>query len=142
MQLWFLSALGGVLIGLAAVLLMSALGRIAGISGIASGLVLGIEKGDRSWRWAFILGLLIAPLCTMPFVGNDVIGMPQVGWSAMAVAGLLVGFGTRLGSGCTSGHGVCGIARFSTRSLLATAVFMLFGIATVFVLRHVVGSLL
>ncbi|WP_284319474.1 YeeE/YedE family protein [Dyella acidisoli] len=142
MQLWFLSVMGGVLIGLAAVLLMSALGRVAGISGIASSLVLGAKRGDRSWRWAFILGLLIAPLCLMPFVGNGGIGMPQVGWSAMAVAGLLVGFGTRLGSGCTSGHGVCGIARFSTRSLLATVVFMLFGIATVFVLRHVARGLL
>jgi hypothetical protein len=128
-----------VLIGLAAVLLMHSLGRIAGISGIASSLALGAKKGDRAWRWAFILGLAAAPLCLVPLWGDGGMGAPQVGWPWMAAAGLLVGFGTRLGSGCTSGHGVCGIARLSPRSLVATVVFMLFGIAVVFAMRHLTG---
>jgi uncharacterized membrane protein YedE/YeeE len=133
----YLGALcGGVLIGLSAVVLMAALGRIAGISGIASGLLGG---GDRGWRLAFVLGLLAGPLLLLWLRGDSGIGAPQVGLPWMALAGLLVGFGTRLGGGCTSGHGVCGIARLSPRSLLATAVFMVFGIATVFVLRHLSG---
>jgi uncharacterized membrane protein YedE/YeeE len=133
----YLGALcGGVLIGLSAVVLMAALGRIAGISGIASGLLGG---GDRGWRLAFVLGLLAGPLLLLWLRGDSGIGAPQVGLPWMALAGLLVGFGTRLGGGCTSGHGVCGIARLSPRSLLATAVFMVFGIATVFVMRHLSG---
>ena len=133
----YLGALcGGVLIGLSAVLLMAALGRIAGISGIAGGLLTG---GDRGWRLAFVLGLLAGPLLLWWLRGDSGVGTPQVGLPWMALAGLLVGFGTRLGGGCTSGHGVCGVARLSPRSLLATAVFMVFGIATVFVLRHLLG---
>lgn len=135
----YLGALGGgVLIGLAAVLLLAALGRIAGISGIASGLI-GSGAGDRAWRLAFVLGLLAGPLLLGWLRGDSGIGAPQVGLPWMALAGLLVGVGTRLGGGCTSGHGVCGIARLSPRSLLATAVFMAFGILTVFVLRHLAG---
>lgn len=135
----YLGALcGGVLIGLAAVLLMAALGRIAGISGIASSLIVG-GASDRTWRLAFVLGLLAGPLLLWWLHGDSGIGEPQVGLPWMALAGLLVGIGTRLGGGCTSGHGVCGIARLSPRSLLATAVFMVFGIATVFVLRHLLG---
>lgn len=135
-----LSLLGGVLIGAAAVLLMAALGRIAGISGIAGSL---LRRGvaDRNWRIAFVLGLLLAPMLLWLLRGDSGIGMPQVGLPWMALAGLLVGFGTGIGSGCTSGHGVCGIARLSPRSLLATAVFMLFGIATVYVVRHLTGGL-
>jgi len=140
MHPYVLSLLGGVLIGAAAVLLMAALGRIAGISGIAGSL---LRRGvaDRGWRIAFVLGLLLAPMLLWLLRGDSGIGMPQVGLPWMALAGLLVGFGTGIGSGCTSGHGVCGIARLSPRSLLATAVFMLFGIATVYVVRHLTGGL-
>lgn len=136
-----LSTLGGVLIGLAAVLLMGVLGRIAGISGIASGLLAGAGAGDRGWRVAFLVGLIVAPLLLLLLRGDAGIGTPQVGWPLMAAAGLLVGFGTRMGGGCTSGHGVCGTARLSPRSLLATAVFMVFGVVTVFVMRHVLGGI-
>ncbi|MGY3040966.1 putative membrane protein YedE/YeeE [Rhodanobacter sp. TND4EL1] len=140
MHPYVLSLLGGVLIGAAAILLMAALGRIAGISGIAGSL---LRRGvaDRDWRIAFVLGLLLAPMLLWLLRGDSGIGMPQVGLPWMALAGLLVGFGTGIGSGCTSGHGVCGIARLSPRSLLATAVFMLFGIATVYVVRHLTGGL-
>lgn len=137
MHPWLLSTLGGILIGLSAVLLMGSLGRIAGISGIASGLVAG--AGDRGWRVAFVAGLVVAPLLLQWLHGDSGIGVPQVSWPWMAAAGLLVGFGTRLGGGCTSGHGVCGIARLSPRSLLATMVFMVTGVATVFVVRHLLG---
>lgn len=140
MHPWLLATLGGVLIGLSAVLLMGALGRIAGISGIASGLLAGAGAGDRAWRYAFVLGLVAAPLLLVLLRGDSGVGLPQVSWPWMAVAGLLVGFGTRLGGGCTSGHGVCGIARLSPRSLLATIVFMLLGIVTVFVARHLMGG--
>lgn len=138
MNAFALSAAGGVLIGLAAVLLMAALGRIAGISGIAGGLV-DSRTRDWGWRFAFVAGLIAAPMLLGWICGDSGIGAPQVGLPWMVLAGLLVGLGTRLGGGCTSGHGVCGIARVSPRSLLATAVFMLFGIATVFVLRHLIG---
>ncbi len=138
MHPWMLSTLGGVLIGLSAVMLMGTLGRIAGISGIASGLLTGAS--DRGWRVAFVVGLVAAPFLLQWLQGDAGIGAPQVGWPLMAVAGLLVGFGTRLGSGCTSGHGVCGMARLSPRSLLATVVFVMFGVVTVFVMRHVLGG--
>ncbi|WP_229238304.1 YeeE/YedE family protein [Dyella amyloliquefaciens] len=137
MHPWLLSALGGILIGLSAVLLMGSLGRIAGISGIASGLVTG--AGDRGWRIAFVVGLVAAPWLLQWLRGDSGIGAPPMSWPWMAGAGLLVGFGTRLGGGCTSGHGVCGMARLSPRSLLATLVFMLMGVVTVFVVRHLLG---
>ncbi|WP_201316467.1 YeeE/YedE family protein [Dyella sp. EPa41] len=138
MHPWLLSAIGGALIGLSAILLMGALGRIAGISGIAGGLVTG--AGDRGWRVAFVVGLVAGPLLLSWLHGDSGIGAPLVSWPWMALAGLLVGFGTRLGGGCTSGHGVCGIARFSPRSLLATVVFVLTGVVTVFVIRHLLGG--
>jgi len=139
MHPYLLSVLGGVLIGAAAVLLMATLGRIAGISGIAGGLVRrGV--GGRGWRLAFVAGLLVAPMLLWLLRGDNGIGAPQVGMPWMALAGLLVGFGTGIGSGCTSGHGVCGVARWSPRSLWATAVFMLFGMATVYVVRHLLGG--
>ncbi|OOG61938.1 hypothetical protein B0E46_14130 [Rhodanobacter sp. B04] len=134
------ATLGGALIGGAAVLLMAGLGRIAGISGIAGGLIQH-HPGDRAWRLAFMLGLLLAPLLLLLVRGDSGIGLPQVGLPWMALAGVLVGFGTGMGSGCTSGHGVCGIARLSPRSLLATAVFMACGMATVYVSRHGLGGL-
>lgn len=137
MHPWLLSTLGGVLVGLSAVLLMGTLGRIAGISGIAGGLVTGAI--DRGWRVAFLLGLVAAPLLLQWWGGDSGVGLPTLSWPWLAVAGLLVGMGTRLGGGCTSGHGVCGIARLSSRSLMATPVFIATGIATVFVLRHWLG---
>lgn len=124
---------GGMLIGLAAVLLFALEGRMAGISGIFGGLL--SASGDRGWRLAFLLGLPAGAALVAALAG----GLPQQllgGWPTLVVAGLLVGFGTRLGSGCTSGHGVCGIARGSLRSITATALFMATGILTVFVLRH------
>jgi uncharacterized membrane protein YedE/YeeE len=133
------AAIGGALIGLAAVLLMLFNGRIAGISGIMDGLV-NPRTDDRLWRAAFIVGLIAAPLAAA--LAGHAIPMPQMPTSmiTIAVAGLLVGFGTRLGSGCTSGHGICGIARLSPRSIAATMVFMVAAIVVVALMRHVIGG--
>jgi uncharacterized membrane protein YedE/YeeE len=133
------AAIGGALIGLAAVLLMLFNGRIAGISGIADGLI-NPRIDDRLWRLAFIVGLIAAPLAAA-LVGHAV-PMPQMpaSYAVIAVAGLLVGFGTRLGNGCTSGHGICGIARLSPRSIIATLVFMAAAIVVVALMRHVIGA--
>jgi len=132
------SLAGGILIGLATALLLLANGRIAGISGILGGL-LRPARGDVAWRVAFVAGLFLAPI-----VWLTMRAMPpaQIDHSPalLAAGGLLVGIGTRFGSGCTSGHGVCGIARLSPRSLLATACFMAAGFITVFVVRHVLGG--
>ena len=122
------AAAGGALIGAAAALLWVALGRIAGISGILGGLA-GAPAGEHGWRLAFLGGLVGAPLL---LIAADP--------ARLALAGLLVGFGTRLGAGCTSGHGVCGIARLSPRSIAATGVFMATAAATVFLSRHVLGG--
>ena len=128
------SLAGGVLVGAAAALLILFNGRIAGISGIVGGL-LRPKRGDVGWRLAFVLGLLGAPLAW-----KLVAAAPRLHVAATApvlvAAGLLVGVGTRLGSGCTSGHGVCGIARGSWRSIAATALFMAAGFGVVFVVRH------
>ena len=133
------SLVGGALIGLAAVLLMLLNGRIAGVSGIIGGL-LGGDIADAGWRIAFVAGLFAAPFLYALFAG----GMPaidiQVSTPLMIAAGLLVGFGSTLGGGCTSGHGICGIARLSPRSIVATLVFMATGIATLFVVRHLIGA--
>lgn len=128
------SLAGGALIGLAAALLVLFNGRIAGISGILGGL-LPWPKGDTTWRLAFLAGLAGAPLVyvllqPLPEVQSD------AGTAVLVAAGLLVGVGTRYGSGCTSGHGVCGISRLSPRSLAATAAFMAAGFVTVYVVRH------
>ena len=133
------AAIGGALIGLAAVLLMLFNGRIAGVSGIADGLV-NPHTEDRLWRLLFVVGLIAAPLVAA-LIGHAV-AMPQipVNYAIIIVAGLLVGFGTRLGNGCTSGHGICGIARLSPRSITATGVFMIAAIIVVAVMRHVVGG--
>jgi uncharacterized membrane protein YedE/YeeE len=129
---------GGALIGLAAALFVMLNGRIAGISGILSGL-LRPAPGDVAWRAAFIGGLVVAPV-----VYGLCFGLPAVridaGYPLLVTAGLLVGIGTRYGAGCTSGHGVCGLSRLSPRSLVATLVFMAAGFGTVFVLRHVLGG--
>ena len=129
------AAIGGALIGLASVLLMLLTGRIAGISGIFGGL-LNPRFGEIGWRIAFIAGLILAPL----IAGLIGYGMhpPQMpaSWTVIVVAGLLVGFGTRLAGGCTSGHGICGMARLSARSIAATVIFMVVAITTVAVTRH------
>jgi uncharacterized protein len=129
---------GGLLIGLAAVLLLIANGRIAGVSGIVAGLLRPV-RGDAAWRLMFVLGLWLGGLVYWATRGEMFEVQIAASWPVMIAAGLLVGFGTRLGSGCTSGHGVCGIARFSTRSIAATVVFMAAGIATVFVTRHLIA---
>lgn len=131
------AAAGGVAIGIAAAMFILLNGRIAGISGILGGLLKPV-RGDIGWRIAFLAGLVGAPL-SYALVAS--VPAPQIdaGNAALVVAGLLVGIGTRYGSGCTSGHGVCGISRLSPRSLVATAAFMLAGFVTVFIARHVLG---
>lgn len=127
---------GGALIGLAAVLLLWLNGRIAGVSGILGGIITAHQTGERFWRIAFVVGLILGAAIYATFRG----GLPleiKAGNATLLIAGLLVGFGTRLGNGCTSGHGVCGLARRSPRSLLATMTFMLFGVLTVYLTRHV-----
>lgn len=133
----FASTLGGALIGLAAVLLFLTHGRIAGISGIASRLVSPQPDEDRPGRGAFVTGLVAAPLLVLAVNGAPVQQTIAASMPALVAAGLLVGFGSVWGNGCTSGHGVCGLARLSVRSLVAVAVFMATGFATVFVTRHV-----
>jgi uncharacterized protein len=133
------AAVGGALIGLAAVLLMLLNGRIAGVTGVFAGLIDPIST-DRGWRATFVAGLILAPL-SATLVGYT-IPIPQMPASLLTivVAGLLVGFGTRLSNGCTSGHGVCGIARLSPRSITATAIFMGAAIVMVALTRHVFGG--
>ena len=133
----YASLAGGILIGLSAVLVMALFGRIAGISGITAG-ALPASRDDWSWRLAFVLGLLAAPLVVLAATGAPVTQTVSDNLPGMVIAGLLVGMGTVLGSGCTSGHGVCGLARLSGRSLVAVGTFMAFGFVTVFVLRHLV----
>ena len=128
---------GGVLIGVAAAMFLLLNGRVAGISGIVGGLLKPVG-GDVGWRVAFVIGLMLAPLvyglfATLPRLQIDASPV------ALIVAGVLVGVGTRYGSGCTSGHGVCGLSRLSPRSLVATLSFMGAGFATVFVIRHLFG---
>jgi uncharacterized membrane protein YedE/YeeE len=134
------SLAGGVLIGLSAVLLMASVGRIAGISGIVSRLLPPHAAGDLSGGLAFVAGLVAAPLLAFAVTGRPVAQAVSGDLGLMAAAGLLVGFGTVWGNGCTSGHGVCGIARLSPRSLVATLVFMAAAMATVLVTRHVLGG--
>ncbi len=130
------SLFGGMLIGLSAVMVMGVLGRIAGISGITTGGLLAGAGGDRGWRLAFVAGLVSAPLAWLLLTGAAPQQTVPGNLFGMLAAGLLVGIGTALGSGCTSGHGVCGLARLSPRSLAAVATFMATAALTVFVLRH------
>lgn len=132
------AALGGALIGLSAVWLMASAGRIAGISGILGGTVTA-SKGDKLWRWTFLIGLLLGPLLIGLMKPELLKADFPVTGPLLILGGICVGIGTQLGNGCTSGHGVCGNARLSMRSLLATLTFMTTGIVTVFVLRHIVG---
>lgn len=137
------AATGGALIGLAAVLFMALNGRIAGVSGIVAGVLAplrGAGREDLFWRLAFVSGLFLAPLAFSLISGEAItIDAPHPLW-AMALGGLLVGYGARLGSGCTSGHGVCGIARLSKRSFAATGTFMTAAVVTVYVLHHFLGA--
>lgn len=140
MNLPWTAVAGGALIGAAAVLLLATLGRVAGISGIAAGSLRAAE-GERGWRWAFLLGLLTAAGLvlwwqSLPEASPRVLLRDALPAWELVGAGLLVGFGTRLGSGCTSGHGVCGMARGSKRSLLAVLVFMACAMLTSFLIRH------
>lgn len=128
---------GGLLIGVAAALFLLLNGRIAGISGVLGGLLKPVQ-GDVSWRVAFLGGLVIAP-AVYALVADTPLLRIDAGWPALVLAGLLVGVGTRYGSGCTSGHGVCGLSRLSPRSLAATVAFMAAGFVTVFVARHLLG---
>lgn len=131
--------LGGMLIGLSALLMLLGNGRIAGISGVLGGL-LPPKRGDAAWRAMFIGGLFLGALA-WPLVMDEPLPVDlQVGWPLMLIAGFIVGFGTRMGSGCTSGHGVCGIGRLAPRSIVATVTFMGAAIATTFVMRHVIGG--
>ncbi|MFB2836093.1 YeeE/YedE family protein [Floridanema evergladense] len=132
---WIYALIGGILIGLSATLLLAFNGRIAGISGIFNGAI-AFNK-QEVWRWMFILGMLLGGIF------SEYVLAPQptpkstfVPW-AMIIGGFLVGFGTRMGSGCTSGHGVCGLGRLSARSLIAVLTFMITAILTVFIVRHV-----
>lgn len=130
--------LGGMLIGGAAVVMMLSLGRITGVSGIVGG-ILGAAGGEIAWRVLFVAGLVAGAFAARAALGTPA-WAPSAGLPLLVAAGLLVGFGSRLGSGCTSGHGICGLARLSPRSLVATLTFMAAGIATVFVARHVLGG--
>ncbi|MDI9245453.1 YeeE/YedE thiosulfate transporter family protein [Marinobacter sp. CHS3-4] len=129
---------GGALIGAAAAILLLFNGRIAGISGIL-GSLLTTRGSDLPWRIAFISGLLLAPLLWLLAAERPAIEI-NAGYPALISAGLLVGIGTRYGSGCTSGHGVCGLSRFSMRSLVATLSFMGAGFVTVYIIRHLIGG--
>jgi len=132
----FASLLGGALIGLSAVLLMWATGRIAGISGIAARLFPPYEDREFAGRLAFVAGLIAAPVLVRVVTGSLPAQTIVAGTPLLMIAGLLTGFGVVWGSGCTSGHGVCGLSRLSVRSLVATVTFMATGVATVFVMRH------
>ena len=127
--------IGGLLIGLAAALLLLLNGRISGISGIVGGLLVP-KSSDAAWRVVFVAGLLLGAFAYMLAAGGTIPVQMQASLPVLVVAGLLVGFGTRLGSGCTSGHGVCGIARLSRRSMGATSVFFGVAILTVFLTHH------
>lgn len=129
---------GGALIGLAALILFLGIGRIAGVSGVL-GQMLRRPDSEAGWRLAFLLGLPLGALLMAKGLG-DVTPHVSTGTLGLIVAGLLVGYGTRLGSGCTSGHGICGLARLSSRSAMAVLLFMVSAVATVFVTRHLLGA--
>ena len=130
--------IGGALIGLASALLMLSAGRLAGVSGILGGLL--TAGSDRAWRIAFVAGLIAAALIGPLFGTPAAARLSSANLVLYAAAGLLVGFGSRMGNGCTSGHGVCGFARISTRSILATLVFMGLAVVTVAIVRHGLGG--
>ena len=133
----YASLIGGVIIGLAALLLMLTHGRVMGVSGILGGIVMPSDKSDIRWRVLFVIGMLAGPFAVIHLLDRPVDIMPAASGMILPVAGFIVGLGTAIGSGCTSGHGVCGLARLSSRSLVAVGAFMATGIATVFLVRHV-----
>jgi len=133
------SLAGGVLIGLSAVLLMWLQGRILGATGILAGLVTGNAPGERSWRAAMVAGMIAGPLVVLAMTGQMPAVDVPVSLPMILVGGFIVGIGVTYGSGCTSGHGVCGMARLSPRSIVATLTFMVACFATVYVIRHVLG---
>jgi uncharacterized membrane protein YedE/YeeE len=135
---WWLALAGGVLIGLAATGLLWLNGRVAGVSGILNGVVFA-ARGDVAWRAAFLLGLVVAAGAYMLLVPGAPMPRTDFPRAGLVAAGVLVGFGTRLGNGCTSGHGVCGLGRLSLRSLVAVGMFMATAIATTFLVRHAWG---
>ena len=131
--------IGGAMIGAASAMLLVLSGRLAGVSGIMAGL-LPPKRGDIDWRILFIGGLLVGTFIYRAFAGEGYEVSFSMGWPAIIIGGLLTGIGTRLGGGCTSGHGVCGMGRLSPRSTVATVTFMAAGAVTVFIARHVVGG--
>jgi hypothetical protein len=133
----FSALIGGVILGVSALLLVLFNGKIAGISGIVSK---GLRQfnSDGLWRWMFILGIIIGPIIS-GFWHYTLPSQIDISWPLIIAGGLFVGIGSKLGSGCTSGHGICGIGRFSTRSIVATSVFMLVAVIVVFVVNHLVG---
>ena len=133
------ASVGGAMIGLSAVLLMALNGRIAGISGLFSGTVFS-KNGDRLWRAFFVAGLVLAAPLSRIISGEKAPFSMEASWPVIVVGGLLVGFGTRLGSGCTSGHGVCGLSRLSPRSMVSVALFMAAGVATVALVKPLLGG--
>lgn len=132
------ATIGGIIIGLASALMLAGNGRIAGISGILGGILQGGE--GRGWRASFIAGMLLGGVGLVTLLPESLPGAAVDSLPMLAAAGLLVGFGTRMGGGCTSGHGICGISRLSTRSILATVMFMGTAIATVAIVRHGFGG--
>lgn len=137
MENYFLPLIGGAIIGVAVSLMLYLNGRVTGVSGIVSG-VLTRPKGDSLWRIFFILGLILGGVALQIIYPATLVNDLSRSLSIIAIAGLLVGFGTVMGSGCTSGHGICGISRFSPRSILATLVFMAFGILSATVFRIII----
>ncbi len=133
----WMSLAGGALLGIASAAFILVSGRVLGISGILGGLLMP-RRGDTSWRVSLLLGMVLAPV-TLSLLAPDLISAPRIeaGSGTIVAAGLLVGLGTRYGSGCTSGHGVCGLSRLSPRSLLATLAFMASGFAMVYLVRHI-----
>ncbi len=131
---------GGILIGLSASMLMLLNGRIAGISGIVKGLIKPSSASEINWRIAFIVGLIFGGFAYSLIFPVEIKPPEGINTLTLIIGGLIVGIGTAMGNGCTSGHGVCGVARFSIRSIIATATFLSTGILTVYIIRHVLGT--
>ncbi|MDC0012477.1 YeeE/YedE thiosulfate transporter family protein [Octadecabacter sp.] len=136
----FASLGGGILIGIASVLLMANFGRVMGATGILAGFLMPTNRDDWAWRASLLAGMVSAPALYWLVSGQSVVVQVPVSTIAMIIGGLIVGVGVTFGGGCTSGHGVCGIARLSPRSIVATVVFMIAAVATVYVTRHVIGG--
>lgn len=136
----FASLGGGILIGLASVMLMATLGRIMGATGVLAGLMHPADKQDWAWRAALVAGMVSGPAAVMMVTGQMPAVQVPVSTTMLVIGGILVGIGVTYGGGCTSGHGVCGMARLSPRSIVATVTFMIFTTITVYVVRHVLGA--